>query len=76
MLEWVVRVPAVMVERPREGPSRGNIVLSSRFIDAEYAYVQIIDTANMNVLAGPEGLKPGDELTVRVTLVPPRPPST
>lgn len=41
-----------------------------RFIDVGRASVQIIDTANMTVLAGPKGLKPGDELTVCVTLTP------
>lgn len=40
------------------------------FIDVDRAPVQIIDTANMTVLAGPKGLKPGDELTVCVTLTP------
>lgn len=30
----------------------------------------MIDTANMYILAGPRGLKPGDELTVCVTWTP------
>lgn len=40
------------------------------FVDLERAPVQIIDTANMTVLAGPKGIKPGDELTVCVTSTP------
>jgi len=27
--------------------------------------LQIFDTGNFNILVGPKGLKPGDELTVR-----------
>lgn len=41
------------------------------FVNPEHAPVQIIDTANMTVLAGPKGLKPGHELTVGATLTPP-----
>lgn len=31
--------------------------------------LQIFDTGNLNILVGPKGLKPGDELTVRFALM-------
>lgn len=43
---------------------RASLTVPWEFINVECAPVQIIDTANMTVLAGPQGLKPGDELTV------------
>jgi hypothetical protein len=43
------------------------VTRSNPSLPSAYSQQQIFDTANMNVIAGPNGLQEGEELTVRST---------